>query len=87
MTLDGAVLHEGGVTFALASVPPNILTNPITADHLLDSLRRDLFPDMPILLMAREWSGKPSYYGSPDAQRALRGVHIGRVAWSRYNVI
>ena len=87
MTLDGAVLHEGGVTFALASVPPNILTNPTTADQLLDSLKRDLFPDMTILLMAREWSGKPSYYGSPDAQRALRGVHIGRVAWSRYNVI
>jgi len=86
MTLDGAVLHEGGVTFALASVPPNILTNPRTADQLLDSLKRDLFPDMPILLMAREWSGKPSYYGSPDAQRALRGVHIGRIAWSRYNV-
>ncbi len=86
MTLDGAVLNEGGVTFALASVPPNILTDPTTADELLDSLKRDLFPDMPILLMAREWSGRPSYYGSPDAQRALRGVHVGRIAWSRYNV-
>ena len=86
MTLDGAVLHEGGVTFALANVPPAVLRNPTTANELLDSLKRDLFPDMPILLMAREWSGMPFYYGSDDARAALRGVHVGRIAWSRYNI-
>jgi hypothetical protein len=86
MTLDGAVLNEQGITFALATVPFALLKDPSEAVTLLAGLREHVFPGLPVVLMTREWSGKPHYYGDPDGSRIMHGVHVSRVAWSRYTL-
>lgn len=86
MTLDGAVLNEQGVTFALATVPPAFLKNPNEAEELRSNLERQFFRGLPVLLMARDWTGMPSYYGDAECSRVMHAIHVSRIAWSRYTV-
>lgn len=86
MTLDGAVLSEQGITFALATVPFALLKDPAQAIDLLAGLREHVFPGLPVVLMTREWSGKPHYYGDPDCERVMQNIHVSRIAWSRYTL-
>jgi hypothetical protein len=86
MTLDGAVLSEQGMTFALATVPFALLKDPREAVVLLAGLQEHVFPGLPVVLMTREWSGMPRYYGDPECSRVMHGVHVSRIAWSRYTL-
>ncbi|MFN2459896.1 MAG: hypothetical protein ABR591_04315 [Candidatus Velthaea sp.] len=86
MTLDGAVLSEQGMTFALATVPLAMLKDQMEAHELLASLQQRVFPDLPVVLMTREWSGMPRYYGDAECSRVMHGVHVSRIAWSRYTL-
>ncbi len=85
MTIHGAVIIEQGVTFAIVSVKPSV--TQYTAR--LVQVRRELshfFPNMPIILMSRDNSGTPHYYGRRDIVEFLKTIRVDQIPWKEYHV-
>jgi hypothetical protein len=84
VTLEGAIITGHGPTFALATVAPTVLRDPAEAERFVLLLEEQVFPGMPVALMAREWNGQVCFYGHVDVPKLLAGVPLSRVAWRRY---
>lgn len=83
MQFEGAVIKEQGITFAVVIVKPYVLNNPTEAQSAILSFR-NFFPGMPIILMAQDSSGRPTYLGRADIVRFLSGISFSRIPWKRY---
>ena len=84
MTFDGALITEQGVTFAIAIVKQHVL-NSSDRENVRDSFRT-VFPGVPIVLMAQNSSGVPTYHGRKDIVNFLANISINRIPWKRYNL-
>jgi len=84
MQFEGAVIKEQGITFAIIAVKPYVLNSN---DECNDARRGfgGIFPGIPIVLMAQNSRGVPTYQGRPDIVRFLSKVHPSRIPWKRYN--
>ena len=82
MKLDGAVIKEQGQTFAVVVVKSHVL-NFSEKDEARE-VYSNYFPGMPIILMAQNSWGIPTYYGRQDIVRFLSNVHISQIPWKRY---
>lgn len=85
MTFDGAVLKEQGVTFAIVVVQPSVFNSNTTIDNTRRNFSR-LFPRMPLILMAQNSRGIPTYQGRTDIVKFLKNVHPSRIPWKRYTI-
>jgi hypothetical protein len=85
MQFQGAVVKEQGVTFAVVIVKRTIINNRFEADNAIRSFQ-PLFPGIPIVLMAQNHRGKPTYYGRQDLSRFLARVPLQAIPWRKYNV-
>ena len=85
MTIDGAVVTEQGVTFAIVIVKSHILQSSDSCDEARNSFR-SLFPGMPIILMAQNSRGIPTYQGRTDIVNFLSRIDFRRIPWKRYTV-
>lgn len=85
MTIEGAVICEQGVTFAIAIVKSHVLNTTFQANEALGSFRH-VFPGMPVVLMAQDLSGRPKYYGCRDIVNFLANVPLHAIPWKRYEV-
>lgn len=85
MQFEGAVVRERGVTFAVVIVKKHVLDNRIQADAAIRSFG-PAFPGVPVVLMAQDVSGRPSYYGRRDISRFLGSVPLGAIPWRRYSL-
>ena len=82
MQIEGAVIKEQGQQFAIV----------IVKSHVLNSSERDdvsrefskYFPGMPIVLMAQNSSGTPTYYGRKDIVAFLSKLHISQIPWKKF---
>jgi len=83
MRLQGAVIREQGVTFAVVVVRRHVIDSRFEADRTIASFRH-AFPGLPIALMAQNYRGQPTYYGRPDVSRFLAGVPFGAIRWREY---
>jgi hypothetical protein len=83
MHIEGAVIREQGVTFAVTVVKRHIVDNPQAAEQAILSLSR-LFPGIPIVLMAQDAFGRPTYYGRSDLTSFMSSVPLEAVPWKRY---
>lgn len=85
MQFDGAVIKEQGVTFAIVAVQPYVLTS---ASQLRDTRASfsNVFPGMPIILMAQDSRGRATYQGKPDIVQFLARVSPSRIPWKRYTL-
>lgn len=83
MTLDGAVVREQGVTFAIVVVKQHILANSISASETAASFSH-VFPGLPVILMAQDHRGVPTYFGRSDIVRFLANISISRIPWRKY---
>jgi hypothetical protein len=83
MQFDGAVIKEQGVTFAVVVVKEHVLNNKVEAREVQAAYAR-YFPGMPVVLMAQNHRGVPTYWGRPDIARFLAGISLGRIPWKRY---
>jgi len=83
LQLEGAKLKEQGVTFAVVIVKPHVVANPNEAQ---DAIRRffPLFGGVPIVLMAQDSYGTPTYFGRKDIARFMASVPVSSVPWKRY---
>lgn len=82
MQLEGAVIKEQGQTFAVVVVKSSVL-NSSEKQEAQDVYRR-YFPGMPIILMAQDSRGRPTYYGRTDIVNFLSRLHISQIPWKRY---
>lgn len=85
MQFDGAVIREQGQTFAIVVVNRHVIENQREASEAVCSFS-PIFPRMPIVLMAQDSRGRPTYYGRPDIARFLSRVSPQRIPWKRYSV-
>lgn len=85
MRLQGAVIKEQGVAFAIVIVKKQVVDSKSDADRAIISFR-SIFPGMPIVLMAQDFRGTPTYYGRPDIVRFMANVPLAAVPWKEYTV-
>ncbi len=85
MTIEGAVIREQGVTFAVVVVKRHVVDNSLEAGRAIQSFQ-PLFPGLPVVLMAQDHRGVPTYYGRRDISEFMASVPMSRVPWKRYTV-
>lgn len=81
--IQGAVLKEQGQTFAIVVVQRHVIHNMSEAKKLQNEFAR-YFPKMPIILMAQDSHGTPTYFGRPDIVNYLASIHRGGIPLKRY---
>lgn len=84
MTFEGAVIKEQGVTFAVVIVKPHVL-NSTDRENVRNSFA-PVFPGVPIILMAQDSRGTPTYHGKKDIAQFLANVHISQIPWKKYTI-
>lgn len=84
MRFQAALTKEQGVTFAVVVVQRHVL-NPGTRDSAQASFQ-PAFPGVPIVLMAQDGQGVPTYYGRPDLVRFLRNVPVEALPWREWSI-
>jgi len=83
MRFQGAVIREQGVTFAIVIVKAHVLNNRSTAARTIAQFA-PRFPGVPVVLMAQDSRGTPSYYGRTDIVRFMSRVPLAAVPWKEY---
>jgi hypothetical protein len=84
-SIDGAVIKEQGVTFAVAIVRSSVLNSaPQRAESL--EVFSGVFGGLPTLLMAQDSAGVPTYFGRNDLVKFLADLPMEAIPWSRYQV-
>lgn len=84
MQFDGALIKEQGVCFAIVVVKPNVLNSPSK-----ESVRNSFIPyfgKVPIILMAQNSRGIPTYDGQRDIVNFLVNVHPAQIPWKHYTI-
>ncbi len=85
MKIDGAVVSEQGVTFAIVIMKMFVLDSKSESESAIRSLE-PIFPNMPIVLMAQTDKGTPQYCGRPDIVKFLASIDMNRIPWREYTV-
>lgn len=86
MQFQGAIINELGITFAVVIVKPHILNNHSDADQLIGSFQQSVFGGIPVVLMAQNYSGIPTYYGRRDIANFLSQVSLQAIPWAEYTI-
>ena len=85
MKFQGAIIKEQGVTFAVVIVKEHIIKNPTEAKNTIHSFQ-PIFPGLPIVLMAQDYRGTPTYYGRSDISKFLANIPIDAIPWKEYSI-
>jgi hypothetical protein len=86
MTFQGAVFREQGVTFAVVIVKKHVIDSGSAEAGRAIAAFQPVFPGLPVVLMAQDYQGTPTYYGRRDIARFLAGVPLGAIPWKQYTV-
>lgn len=81
--IQGAVIKEQGVTFAITVVKNHILNSQTQCQQATQSFR-PLFPGMPIVLMGQDSRGTPTYWGRKDIVNFLSNIRPAQIPWKEY---
>lgn len=82
---EGAVIREQGVTFAIVVVRQSVLQSTSEANRTIQSFQ-PAFPGMPVVLMAQDGRGRPTYFGRRDLSQFMANVPLQAVPWKRYTI-
>lgn len=83
MKVQGAVIKEQGVTFAIVVVKKNVVDSTSQSEDAM-GLFRPLFPGVPVVLMGQDPRGIPTYRGRKDLVNFLANIHPSRIPWKEY---
>lgn len=84
MKVDGAIIKEQGVTFSIIIVKPHVLNNVSEANSFRNAMS-SIFPS-PIILMAQNSYGRPTYQGRKDIVKFLANINPARIPWKEYTI-
>jgi hypothetical protein len=85
MKLQGAVIKEQGVTFAVVIVKKHVVDQPGEANRTINALS-PAFGFVPVVLMAQDSRGVPTYFGRRDIANFLANVPMEAIPWQEYNI-
>lgn len=85
MRFQGALVKEQGVTFGIIIVKPYVLQNSNESESMRIFGNR-AFGNIPIVLMAQNARGIPTYYGRKDIVKFLTSVPLSVIPWREYSV-
>ena len=83
--IDAAIVKEQNITFAIVVVKQYIINSSNERKQAVQSFST-IFPNMPIVLMAQNPKGIPTYWGRTDIVNFLSKVSVSRIPWKRYTV-
>ena len=83
MKVQGAVVKEQGVTFAVVVVKRHAIGNQASARQAAASIA-PLFPGLPLVLMSQDSRGVPTYLGRQDIVNFLASVPMEAIPWKEY---
>jgi hypothetical protein len=83
MTFEGAVVREQGVTFGIVIVKEYVLRDSNTANNLIAAYQ-PVLGVAPVVLMAQDSRGTPTYYGRKDIVDFLANIDFRRIPWQQY---
>lgn len=84
MRLDAALIREQGVSFAVVVVKKSVLSNLSQRDSVASSFSRQYFGGVPVVLMAQNSNGVPTYYGRRDLVKWLANMPAEALPWKRW---
>ena len=85
MTFQGALIKEQNVTFGIVIVKPRVLDNPSEA-ATMRAFGVRAFGPVPIILMAQNVRGIPTYSGRRDIVNFLAKVPLQAIPWREYTL-
>ncbi|MBQ7705061.1 MAG: hypothetical protein IJT73_06525 [Selenomonadaceae bacterium] len=85
MKIQGAVIIEQGVTFAIVAVKQSV-TNYTSRIISTRQQLQNFFPNMPIILMSLDSAGTPHYYGRRDIVEFLKTVRLDQIPWKEFHI-
>jgi len=85
MKFQGSVIKEQGVTFAIVIVKKHVIDNRPEAESAIRHFQ-PAFPALPVILMAQDSRGIPTYFGRPDIAKFMANVPIQAVPWKEYTI-
>ena len=85
MRFQGSVIKEQGVTFAIVIAKKYVVDSQSQSAEMIRSFM-PLFPGLPIVLMAQDSRGTPTYRGRKDIINFLAKLHISQIPWKEYSV-
>jgi hypothetical protein len=87
MQIDGAIIKEQGIVFAIVIVKSRVTSNSSEADNMWATLHsiRD-FQGLPIVLALQDSSGIFEYQGRRDIVDFLSSIDSSRIPWMRYTI-
>ena len=83
MKFQGAIVKEQGQTFAIVVVKPQVLQSTFEANETRQSFTA-VFPGVPIVLMAQNSRGVPTYHGRNDIVNFLAKVPLSSIPWKEF---
>jgi hypothetical protein len=84
MRVQGAVIREQGQTFAVVVVKAHVIQNRSEAASAVNGFV-PVF-GVPVILMAQDSRGRPTYYGRPDIAKFMSSVPMHRIPWREYMI-
>lgn len=85
MEFDGAVIKEHDITYAVVSVKKGVLEDTAAAEAAIRAYR-PAFPGLPVVLVAQDLPGTPTYYGPADVVNMVGRLPLNQIPWKRYTV-
>ena len=85
MRFQAALTREQGVEFAVVAVGPRVVGSTREATDAMRAFQR-VFAGVPVVLMAQDGRGRPTYYGRRDIVRFLASINFGRLPWREYTL-
>ncbi len=85
MTFEGALIREQNITFAVVIVKQHIIQSDSTARDAIAAFA-PAFPGVPVVLMAQDSRGVPTYYGRRDIAQFMAKVPMHAVPWKRFTL-
>jgi len=85
MNFEGAVVKEQGVTFGIVVCKRSVLNSTSDRNNMV-AFGQQAFGPVPIVLMAQDSKGVPTYWGRDDIVKFLANVHPARIPWKRYSL-
>ncbi|AET67010.1 hypothetical protein Desor_1348 [Desulfosporosinus orientis DSM 765] len=81
--INGAIVKEQDLTFAVVAVKPHIFENDKEIQKARNAYRH-VFPGIPIILMSQDSQGRATYSGKKNIVQFLATVDPRRIPWRRF---
>ena len=85
MKVQAAAISLGGVRFVVVVSGMDLINNPGEADLTIETLQ-PTFGGVPVLLMAQNEAGSPTYYGDEGLVRQMADIPVDKMPWKEYSV-